>query len=745
MIKYAAALLLVFSLSVNLAADEKEPPDDERLSGTLRPGQIGAAWSGLAPPGMGETIGTLTPEQIEAAWEGLASYKTLPAADPEGKSPEELKKLNDEIGLKNDQKALMAVEWAVIGAVSDPEVKPKVAARLARLAADPDVSYEAKVFICAMLFRIGTPAEVPAAAALLNDPKTADAARLFLERVDSEEAAAALRSALDRPAGKRELIGVMNSLSIKEDAASVGKMIELTKNPDASVAAAAWRALSNIANDETADFLIGVLQSADKADTPSESAAVRIALGLQLSGKTAKAETLFSLLANDCRTKASRMAGANWFYAKLDPAGQKAILLEWITSDDAAKLNVAAREMEKLDDAELEHFVQSQNVSEKIRVLLIEILARRQGEKMLPMMLSYLKTTEPEKVRMAAQFLTKFSGERTVSAMIDALDSENEEVRSIISAAISDMPPGDVSEPLLRTLMDKPNLRGAVIPILSKLNIRLAIEPLTELALNPDPKIYEAALEGLRGICGPVKADLERMFNLYLECRNDKQRDAVARAVASIAEKNQNAADRAAVLIALADEKKNTSDEYQMAVLPLLGRLGTEAVFARIDAARKSSNPALAGAAIRALCNWPNAEHSADLWEIAEKSDSPIFRNQALRAYIRVVTLPNDRPAEETLEMLKKSMILAENTATRDFILTRLATVRTLEAVQWAAEYLDRPELAEAAARTIVELAHHRFLRQPNKDFFEPILLKVEATSKESATVQKAEKARLGM
>ena len=67
------------------------------------------------------------------------------------------------------------------------------------------------------------------------------------------------------------------------------------------------------------------------------------------------------------------------------------------------------------------------------------------------------------------------------------------------------------------------------------------------------------------------------------------------------------------------------------------------------------------------------------------------------------------------------------------------------ETVDWIAGYLDDPELAQTACKTIVELAHHRFLRQPNKAHFEPILRKVEATAKDKSVARLAEKARLGM
>jgi hypothetical protein len=59
--------------------------------------------------------------------------------------------------------------------------------------------------------------------------------------------------------------------------------------------------------------------------------------------------------------------------------------------------------------------------------------------------------------------------------------------------------------------------------------------------------------------------------------------------------------------------------------------------------------------------------------------------------------------------------------------------------------YLDDSNLAQTACEVIVKLAHHRFLRQPNKAHFEPILKKVEATVRDKSIAELAEKARLGM
>ncbi len=110
-----------------------------------------------------------------------------------------------------------------------------------------------------------------------------------------------------------------------------------------------------------------------------------------------------------------------------------------------------------------------------------------------------------------------------------------------------------------------------------------------------------------------------------------------------------------------------------------------------------------------------------------------------------MVTLPNDRPESKTLGMLKNAIKLADGNDNKNWALSRAASVRTLATVDWVAGYLDDPELAQTACRAIVELAHHRFLRQPNKTHFEPILRKVEATAKDKSIARLAEKARLGM
>ncbi len=133
------------------------------------------------------------------------------------------------------------------------------------------------------------------------------------------------------------------------------------------------------------------------------------------------------------------------------------------------------------------------------------------------------------------------------------------------------------------------------------------------------------------------------------------------------------------------------------------------------------------------------------LLEIADHSANHEHRRWALRAYVRVVTLASDRPPAQTLAMLEGAMKRAENRDDKQLVLSRASTVRTMEAVDWIAPYLDDPELAQVACRSIVELAHHRFLRHPNMAHFVPILKKVSQLSKDPEVVERAKRYQLGL
>lgn len=159
-------------------------------------------------------------------------------------------------------------------------------------------------------------------------------------------------------------------------------------------------------------------------------------------------------------------------------------------------------------------------------------------------------------------------------------------------------------------------------------------------------------------------------------------------------------------------------------IFPLLGRIGGDAAFEQIERGLKSGNAAMIALSVRSLCNWPNAKVAPQLLDAAKNEAYPEnMRIQALRAYIRVVSLPDDQDAvdmsgADKLAALKDAFKLATRDDERNLALERVGAVRELDSVKFALEHVDNKALQNKALNAVLDLAHQDFLRKMDKDLF---------------------------
>ena len=103
-----------------------------------------------------------------------------------------------------------------------------------------------------------------------------------------------------------------------------------------------------------------------------------------------------------------------------------------------------------------------------------------------------------------------------------------------------------------------------------------------------------------------------------------------------------------------------------------------------------------------------------------------------------MVSLDSDRPDAKTLQMLQWAFGVAERAEEKNLVADRVSTVRTVETLRWLVKLLDDNDVAQEACRSIVDLAHHRDLRNPNRDEFVKALRRVVEVSKDPSTVSLA-------
>ncbi len=186
---------------------------------------------------------------------------------------------------------------------------------------------DAKDYVCRKLMVIGTAASVPALAGLLADKDLSHMARYALERIPAPEAAQAMRDALPKLTGTLK-IGVIGSLGARRDAASVPALAELLCDADATVAVAAAHAMGTIGTPEAAESLGRWLEKTPNGEKESVKKAV-VEAGLVCADRC---------LESGQKTRCdSNLRGARW--KGISPAGAASRPCEaaWRRADSAEK------------------------------------------------------------------------------------------------------------------------------------------------------------------------------------------------------------------------------------------------------------------------------------------------------------------------------------------------------------------------------------------------------------------------
>ncbi|MHB8864583.1 MAG: HEAT repeat domain-containing protein [Pirellulaceae bacterium] len=639
-----------------------------------------------------------------------------------------------------DLAPLLAIERTVIEAMGSAAARAETAHRLAELLPQPETTAAARQFICLQLRQIGTPAELPILAPLLLAPDTSEMARHAIAAMPGPESTETLRSALASLQGK-PLIGVINALGARRDPGCVDALRTLADGPDEAVRQAALGALACIADRTAVEYLCG-LSARHPAPLPADLAGclLQVASTLAVRDERASAAAIFEKLSAAEQRPGTRRAALEGRLS-LESTLPAATIRDWFVSGDPEQRQVAARHLRELPEDMLNDL--SQKVAElpgASAMVVVEVLAGRQQQILLPFVLEMVRSDQRHVQLAGVRCLGVLRDTASIPVLIDLLGADPE-ISTVAAQSLNNLPREAVGPALLAALQ-RVDIRVPVIALLQELKYYEAIDPLVALATSDDPTVYRPVLEGLGSIADPDQSDLPRLLGLLYGTRPGAQRDEVEKTIAIVCSKLPAEQDRAEPVLKLLE---GTDPAHMILCLPLLGRLGGAPALRLIDASLSSANPETAEAAVRALCNWPNAEVADRLSTLAAKAPEKRHRRWALRALVRVISLPSDRVPEQTLALLQTAMRQAEETDDQRLVIERAATIRTIECLRWLAGYLDDPQLAQMACQSIVELAHHRELRHPNLTEFRPILEKVAATSTDAAIVERANRYRLGL
>ncbi len=371
------------------------------------------------------------------------------------------------------------------------------------------------------------------------------------------------------------------------------------------------------------------------------------------------------------------------------------------------------------------------------QVGLLGALADRGDSAARPAVVELLAAHSDESVRVAAISALGFLGEPGDSGTLIGLLEQGSGAEQAAARAslirLSGAPvPGLIAAAMRQAA---PPLRVTLLEILAARRATDTVPEMLEAAVADDPSVRAAAMAALGQLAGP-----EHMPGLaqgVLKAAPGRERETAEKAIMFVCGRLADTEQRAEPLLAAMDAL-DTRD--RTVILPTLGRIGGPAALPPVEAAIRSADPAVHDAGVRALCNWPDASIAPRLIELARNDAHADHQTRALRAVIRVASLPDGRPDSQRLELLGQAMAACQRDAERHLVLQRASAIRAVETLRFLRPYLDQPALAQQACLAVVELAHHRNLREAHKDEFLQALDQVIQISQDATVIDRAQR-----
>ena len=399
------------------------------------------------------------------------------------------------------------------------------------------------------------------------------------------------------------------------------------------------------------------------------------------------------------RTSAKGAAATQLFadqLKKLDASGQTALLNALADRGD-----VAAR------TAVLELLAASQD--EQVRASAIHAIGSLGGVADLPLLIKRFSSAKGDEWVATRQSLIQIRGDTINKTLAAELKTASKFVRPVL------------------------------IEILATRRASDELPALVAATIDDDAYVRSVAMSALGQIGRPEQ--IAPMLPGVLKAQKGSERDSAERNIALICSRIDNE-DQRGTLIIEALKKVDAADRDEL--LSLVGRVGGRKLINFVGDIASETDPDRRRLGIDALSKWPDASVADKLLEIANKTADPAERRLAFQGYVKISAARDNRNDKQRLDRMKEAMKAAQTPEEQLLVINRTRTAYAVESVRFVLPYIDEPKFSEVACETIVEIAHHREVRDPNKAEFDKVLDKVIATTKDPVVVDRAQRYKRG-
>ena len=561
-----------------------------------------------------------------------------------------------------------------------------------------------KAIACKRLAIYGTAAAAPELAKLLPDESLSSWARIALEVIPGSQADEALRNATASLNGKL-LVGTINSIGVRRDAASVDVLNAKLNDKNGDVVSAAAVALGSIGNASATESL----RRSMATGSPQRSLAARssIAEGCVLCAERAMNDgnaTLAAAIYDEVRkadVSKQRIVEATRGAILARKKEGVPLLIEHLRSSDLALFQVALATARELPGREVDNALAaelSQAVPDRA-ALVIQAIADRNEATTLSAIVS-AAASGPKEVRLSAlNALGRMGDASCVAPLLSIAAESDSQLTEASMKALADLPDQSVSKDILDRLA---KADGKMLSVLVSVVGQRRIEAtgmLIKALGNSDRSVRAAALKSLGTTVPADKLSVlveQVVAPGYAEDLVGAQQALKAAAV--------RMPDRESCAALITKALDGATVPTKSALLEILASVGGTNALQAMNAAAKSSDETLKDVSSRLLGDWMTIDSAPVLLELAKTGPADKYQTRALRGYIRIAR-QFAMPDPDRAAMCRKAWDASQQPAEQKLVLTILERYPNMDNLQLAIKATKVAEIKEDATKSVLAIA----------------------------------------
>jgi HEAT repeat protein len=563
-----------------------------------------------------------------------------------------------------------------------------------------DAAEQDKAIACKHLSIHGSDESVAELAKLLSNARLSSWARIALEAIPGTAADQALREASQSLEGQL-LVGTINSIGVRRDAAAVDSLATRLQDKDAEVASAAAVALGRIGNDAATKSLQAALAAApDQVRNAVAEGYLLCAEGLHNAGNSEAAATIYDEI-RQSEVPMQRVIEATRGAILARGEAGIPLLLETLQSSEKKLFQLALGTAREFPRKEVDKALAAElgRAAPERAALIVQAMADRPDTVDLAAVMQAAETGDTLVRLSAIDALRRIGDSSCLSGLLATAISDDADLAQAAKATLAGIPGEQIDAKIVSML---PEAKGKSYPLLIELIGQRRIDAVPDLlkALNhADQAVRHAALVAL-GETVP----LDRLSLLVTQVVSPKHPEDAAVAGQALKAASIRMPDREACATELAMALQKSPAATKTSLLEILTDVGGAKALETLASAAKSDDPDLQDNGSRLLGKWNGVDAAPVLLDLAKTSTAEKYQVRALRGYIgiaRKFAMPDPQRAE----MCKQALDTAKRSDEKKLVLEVLQLHPSRPGLELAINAKKLPEVKNEAAAATTAIA----------------------------------------